>query len=152
MKQFGPLPRDLVLAPTLAQRVSQLREVHNLTVLDVAQSARFTPRRVEEIEAGMETWLSVTERQRLAKALNVDPRVLKEVEVQSTRSVPESHMFDQNTSTILREAILGGARELTCPDCGNSLKCSVQEGRDLEEQTIRFAKAFCVKCPFVLRN
>jgi transcriptional regulator with XRE-family HTH domain len=152
MKQFGPLPSGTQLAPTLAQRTSQVRELRNLTVKDVAKAARFPVRRVEEIESGMETWLSAPDRQLLAKALNIEPQLLQEVETRSASAVPESHMLDQNTGALLRQAILNGARDLPCPDCGKQLKCSVQQGRDLQEQPIQFAKAFCAKCPFVLRT
>jgi len=152
MKQLGPLPRGIELAPTLAQRVYQLRDVRNFTVKDLAKAARFPARRIEEIESGMETWLSATDRQLLAKALNIEPGLLQEVESRPRDEMPKSHMLDQNTGAMLRDAILNGARDLRCPDCGNALKCSVQEGRDLQEETIRFAKAFCVKCPYVLRT
>src|SRR6185369_11111373 len=68
-----PLPSEFKLAPTLATRVFQLREFRSLTVKDLAQLARFTPERISDIEAGLETWLSVTDRQKLAKALIIDP-------------------------------------------------------------------------------
>ncbi len=80
MKQFKPIPPNLELAPTLARRIVQVREVRNMTVLDLATKANFSIKRVEDLESGLETWLSSTDRQRLAKALNVEPGVLKEVE------------------------------------------------------------------------
>jgi hypothetical protein len=42
-------------------------------------------------------------------------------------------------------------RELECPQCGNTLRCRVQEGLDMEGHPVYLAKAFCQKCPFVLK-
>ena len=148
MRQFKPIPPDLQLAPTLARRVNQLREFRNLTVKDLAKYARFTVQRVEDIEAGLETWLSSTDRQKLASALSVEPRLLIEVEsrpsldASSTRESVEMHMA---------RSILDGARDLECPQCGGILKCSVQDAFDLDGNPTQFAKAFCLKCPYVLK-
>ena len=156
MKQTKPFPQGFKLAPTLATRVFQLREFRNLTVKDLAKLARFTPERVSDIEAGLETWLSVTDRQMLAKALTIDPLRLQEVETraapgESLVSAQEAEARAQYTAQKLSEAILNGARDIECPDCRSTLKCSVQEGFDLDGNPIQFAKAFCLKCPFVLR-
>lgn len=148
MRQVKPLPANLQLAPTLAQRVFQLREFRNLTVKDLARFARMTVKRVEEIEAGMESWLSSTDRQKLAKALNVEPYRLEEVEARYYRD--DAAMIKAGNEQLTL-SILAGYRDLNCPECGHNLKCSVQEAFDLEEKPIRMAKAFCLKCPYVLR-
>jgi transcriptional regulator with XRE-family HTH domain len=148
MRQVKPLPANYNLAPTLARRVFQLREFRNLTVKDLARWSRFTLKRIEDIEAGMESWLSSTDRQRLAKALNVEPWVLEEVE---TRYYQDDAQLRQAQNEQLTLSILAGYRQLNCPDCGADLKCSIQEGFDLEGKPIRLAKAFCLKCPYVLR-
>src|SRR5262249_19088297 len=88
-KHFRPIPSTMKLADTLAQRVGQLREFRNMTVRDLAKASRFDVRRLEEIESGMETWFSSTERQLLAKALSVEPALLLEVERRSKPSVIE---------------------------------------------------------------
>ncbi len=151
-RENKPIPPDFPYADTLARRVSQLREFRNMTVKDLARSARFTIERVEDIESGLETWLSVTDRQVLAKGLGVDPYRLQEVE----RRVKVNEInYDAKTVGLIIagivDAILRGARDLECPDCGGTLKCSIQEGIDMELRPIKFAKAFCVKCPFILR-
>jgi transcriptional regulator with XRE-family HTH domain len=148
MKQIRPLPPKFQLAPTLAQRVRQLREFRNMTVKDLAKLSRFEHSRLEEIESGFENWLSASDRQLLAQALSVEPAILQEVEMR-----PElgDTLERQAAAQFLARAILEGARDLACPSCGNTLRCSVQEGLDLEGRPIRFAKAFCMKCPFVLR-
>lgn len=153
MRQIRPVPSSMKLAPTLAQRVFQLREFRNLTVKDVARSARFSVQRIEDIEAGIETWLSVTERQLLAKALNVEPGVLQEVESRfdAGQHAPDGHMLNSRTTAQISQAILEGGRDLPCPDCGAKLVCDVTEGIDMEGHPIFLPKAFCSKCPFVLR-
>ncbi len=141
------------LAPTLARRVNQLREFRNMTVRDLARGSRFSEKRIEDIESGIETWLSSSDRQLLGKALSVEPFLLQEVEsrMNTGHQVRETHMLDQATSQQLAEAILSGARDLECPDCGGTLKCSILQGTDIEGRPMQLAKAFCMKCPFVLR-
>ena len=51
----------------------------------------------------------------------------------------------------LSDSILKGVKEQECPQCGNTLRCRVQEGLDIDEQPIYLAKAFCQKCPFILK-
>jgi transcriptional regulator with XRE-family HTH domain len=147
-RQFRPIPYGVKLAPTLAQRVNQLREIRNLTVRDLAQATKIEFSRIEDIEGGLETWLSVTDRQVLARALGVEPRVLQEVEARQASSSEEvQHSAQQN----LYERILAGDRDLQCPNCSGMLKCSVQEAFDIAGMPARFPKAFCVKCPYVLK-
>lgn len=151
MKQYKPLPSAVQLSSTLARRLFELRELRNLTVKDLARMTRFSPQRIEDLEAGLETWLSTTDRQLLAKALAIEPSLLQEVETRIDTGQTPPPMASDSLINQLSEAILNGARNLECPDCGSTLKCSVQEGLDIEERTTRFAKAFCMKCPFVLR-
>jgi transcriptional regulator with XRE-family HTH domain len=153
MKQFKPIPSNFVLAPTLARRILQVREFRNMTVVDLASLSNFPIKRIEELESGLETWLSSTERQRLAKALSVEPSLLKEVEQRAneTAPIPESKMLDAATAEQLGQDILDGLENLKCPDCGASLTTSVIDGLDMDGHPTQFAKAFCVKCPYVLR-
>lgn len=147
MRQFRPLPGDLVLGKTLASRVMQLREVRNMTVKDLAKLSRLGQQRIESIEAGIETWLSVSDRQLLAQALAVNPSVLQDGEMRP----PSKEKDLGEASARLVQAILEGARDVECPNCGGMLKCSIQEAFDIEGKPTRFAKAYCLKCPFVLR-
>lgn len=137
----------MALATSLARRVQQLRDFRNMTVRDLGKYSRLGLQRIEDIEAGIETWLSATERQLLAKGLAVEPMLLQEVEIRPYGS--DEHL--QEAQPRLAEAILSGRRELQCPQCGGSLRCSVQDALDLDGLPTRFAKAYCLKCPFVLR-
>ena len=151
IRQFKPLPNIIKLADTLGQRVAQLREWRNMTVRDLARASRFGLKRVEDIESGMETWFSATERQLLARALGVEPYLLQEVEKRAKPGVTEESDLAASDLEQLTQSILNGNRDLECPNCGGHLKCSIQEGLDIEERPIFLAKAYCVKCPFVLR-
>jgi len=150
MKQ-QPLPTDFPLAGTLARRVWQLRDFRNMTVRDLATASRFSVQRIDDIEQGLETWLSSTDRQVLAKALNIEPILLQEVE---RRAKVTTEHYDEQLVIMhqrrLADAILGGGRDLECPECGGTLKCSIREGLDMEGRPIRFPKAFCLKCPYLL--
>ncbi len=128
--------------------MQQLRDFRNLTVKDLAKLSRFPIARIEDIESGLESWLSASDRQLLAKALCVEPAILLEVE---TRTGLGDNQEKQALAQYLSRAILEGARDLQCPNCGHTLRCSIQAGFDLEGKPIRFPKAFCTKCPFVLR-
>ncbi len=149
MRQFKPLPQNLELAPTLARRIHQLRELRNLTLVDLSKQTRFTIERIQELESGFETWLSAPDRQRLATALSVQPELFKEVE---RRSGLEESQSDRQREDALVEAILSGQPGLLCPQCGQTLKTSVQEALDIEERPTKFAKAFCPKCPFIIKQ
>ena len=119
-----------------------------MTVKDLAQSARMEFQRIEDIESGIETWLSITDRQLLSRALAVEPHILQEVEVRDV--VPSADRVTATQQDIALR-ILGGERELQCPNCGGALKCSIQQALDMEGLPLHFPKAFCVKCPWVLK-
>lgn len=91
-----------------------------MTVLDVAALANFPIKRIEDLEAGLETWLSSADRQRLSKALSIEPALLKEVEQRynDIAPLPVSHMLDAATAENLARVILDGVENLKCPDCG----------------------------------
>jgi len=145
-------PKDMVLKPTLAGRVNQIREFRNLTTRDLAKSTRFKLERIEDIEAGMETWLSSSDRQILAKALRVEPHILKEVEVRpEEEKEPELNEVSRAVIEDLADAILHGERDIKCPRCKTTMICSVQEAIDLEDNPIYLPMAYCTKCPFVLK-
>ncbi len=152
MKQISQmLPDNMPLKSTLAGRVNQLREFRNMTVKDLAKATRMKVQRVEDIESGFETWLSTTDRQILAKALRVEPSILKEVEWRPPEAVPELAEVSRETMEELADNILHGERNLDCPRCKSPMTCYVQEAIDLEDNKIFLPMASCTKCPFVLK-
>lgn len=145
---FGPLPKSMSLSDTLAGRLQQIRDYRNMTRLDLSRSSRFSSQRIDDLESGLETWLSATDRQILAKSLGVEPGILQEVEYRP--NLPQNAGRRKEVVDAMVEAILNGADELECPDCGHIAKCSIRSGFDLDDKEIFFPKAFCLKCPFVL--
>ncbi len=154
MPQFKALPSNFrtILAPSLAQRVNQLRQFRNMTVQDLAKASRFPIDRIEDLEAGLETWLSASDRQLLANALGIEPSLLQAVEARaSTNKTKESLAYNEQVVQQISATILNGGKDLECPDCGSILKCNIQRGTDLEGYPIAYARAFCIRCPFVLK-
>lgn len=147
MKKLAPIPEGYEFGSNLAQRVRQLRELRNLTAADVCKECRFSKERFDDIESGIETWLSTSDRQRLAKALAIDPIVLQEVEVRT----PDPAVDQESAIDVegLKNTILGGAKELPCPSCGATLRCGIQDALDIEGNPVRLAKAACIKCLFI---
>ncbi len=139
------------LEKPLSARVAQLRQLRNLTLSELSERTNFPISRLEDIETGLETWLSSTDRQMLARALAVDPPVLQEVEVKPRLEPSDDPVRYQAILDDITTSILTGARELACPQCGHTMRCRIQEGLDIDEQPIYFAKAFCQKCPFTLK-
>ena len=147
-----PLPTELPLASNLAARLNQIREFRNMSKEELARASRLPSQRIDDIEAGLETWLSASERQIIAKALFIDPLILKEAEFRpDSKSHPSFAAMSEEINKELEASILRGSRDLSCPQCGNILRCSVQERLDINSQKVYFAKAFCAKCPFTLK-
>ena len=71
----------VVLPETLAKRVQFLRDQRDLTQRQLAQQAALPLQQIEDIEAGLELFLSPDIRQRLARILRVKANVLEEVEL-----------------------------------------------------------------------
>lgn len=148
----SPLPTDLPLEANLAARLHQLREFRNLSRAELAKAARMPLKRIEDLESGLETWLSSAERQIIAKALYIDPNVIKEAEYRPPEAAhPIYAGLSEEISNDLTESILRGSRDLACPQCGSTLRCSVQKRVDINGEVIDFAKAFCQICPFTLK-
>lgn len=149
MQRYRPLPLELKLSDTLSSRLREIREFRELSIYEVAKLCRFKVQRIEDLEAGMESWLSASDRQRIAKALAVEPVLLKEVEIRP--QLEEDSAFTKANNRILSLAILSGKKDLVCPDCGGKLSSSVENALDHEGVPFRFAKAFCQDCTFLLR-
>lgn len=149
----GQKQSEAELAETLALRVSRLREARNLTVRDLARLCHFTIRRIEEIEGGIEVWLSITDRSILARALGVQSETLREVEAS-----PDDLKKDRATTAAeqadldrIADRVLAGEKNIACPRCGAILITAVENALDFEGQPTKFARAYCPVCPFAIR-
>ena len=139
------------LPKTLASRVAFLRNARRIHITELSLRAKISIELIEDIEAGIETWLPTSIRQRIARVLKVDPNILEEVEI---KNFDEENFPKQPPLELverIQEDILSGVKDIQCPLCQNPLKVWIQEGLDLNEKPIRTPKAHCTVCVFQLR-
>lgn len=140
------------LPDTLAQRVQFLRERRMMTPALLAFRAQVPLHVVEDIEAGIETFLAPAVRQRLARVLHVRSVDLAEVEKQLDYQSPDTPSLQQK-SLDLRNAILQAPQaEYACPSCQAPLAIRLFERRDLQDNLLQVIKAHCTQCLFRLTD
>ena len=132
---------------TLAKFISDLREAQGYSQVGLAKRANIDVKTLEDIEGAQEFSLSVVVRQKLARALKVEPATIKKYE-----RFPQDVSLNQEYINNLKEKILNGYHsDNQCPMCGAELICRVAEMYDLEDNLILHPKAHCTKCPFQLK-
>ena len=143
-------PQDS-LPNTLASRVSFLRNARRIHIAELSLQAKVSINLLEDIEAGIETWLPTAIRQRIARVLKVDPKILEEVEVKNLKT--ETLYRDPPGELIERicEEILEGVSNIKCPLCNSEMKVWVQDGFDLNGAPIKTPKGYCKSCVFQVR-
>ena len=140
------------LPKTLASRLSFLRDARRIHIVELSLEARVPLKLIEDIEAGIETWLPISIRQRIARVLKVDPSILEEVEVKKTYEDDLARKLPLEIIERIQATILSGIKDIKCPTCGSLLRVWIQEGFDLNEEPIKAAKAYCTKCIFQLKS
>ncbi len=132
---------------TLAEFLSELREKRGYSQEGLARRANVPLKTLEDIEGAQEFFLSVVVRQKLARALKVEPSTIKKYE-----RFPNDAKPDENYIDGIRVNILAGNLEGNmCPLCGAELTCRIAEMYDLEDNLILHPKAHCTKCPFQIK-
>ena len=132
---------------TLAKFISDLREQRGFSQVGLAKKANLDLKVVEDIEGAQEFSLSVVTRQKLARALKVEPSLIKKHE-----RIPKDSKPNEGYIETLKENILARYLEDNlCPMCGSLLVCRVAEMYDLENRLVRQPKAHCTKCPFQIK-
>jgi transcriptional regulator with XRE-family HTH domain len=141
-----------LLPTTLALRVRHLRERRMMSLEYLAHKAQVPVGMIEDIEAGIETFLAPSVRQRIARVLHVRPSQIQEVETPPDLESAETPML-QRKGLNLREAIMGDpdAPHL-CPSCGAPLAVRIFERRDLQDNPLNVIKAHCTRCLFRLTD
>ncbi len=134
---------------TLASALQSLREQQGLSQAALAAKAEVPLTLIEDIEAALELFLSVTTRQKLARALKIRPSFLK------SRELPRPDMPTRELSLqgrdFLTEEILHFPHEShTCPMCQAPLDVRIFQRRDLEDNPLLEVKATCSQCLFKL--
>lgn len=132
---------------SLAEFIQTTREKAGYSIYGLADRANIAIEVLEEIESGKELFLSVTQRQKLARALKCSPDEIKKYE----RSY-EFRMVSDETIDDLKSKILKRETNLRCPMCGEPLVTRVARMHDLEDNLVLQPKAHCVKCIFQIKD
>ena len=133
---------------TLAQFIYETREKRGLSATGLAKKAAVALSEVEDIESGQVLFLPSTIRQKLARALKINPFEIKEFE----KNIEVLSMPDENYILELKKIILNGEVEnLLCPMCHADLIVRVEEMFDLEDNLVLHPKAHCSRCTFQIK-
>lgn len=145
-------PEASGLPATLAGRVRFWRERRMLSPELLALKSHLPLRLIEDIESGLETFLSPATRQRLARALHIQADRIREVEKPPQAPLCETASLRQ-AGFNLHEAILRDpSASHPCPACGAPLNIRLFERRDLHGSPLEVIKASCVACLFRLAD
>lgn len=141
------------LPPTLAERVRYLREQQSMPPAVLAWKARIPLSTIEDIEAGVETFLAPSVRSRLARALHVRPGQIQEVEKPPEERIsPETPRLQRESLNLLEDMRQDPERDYHCPRCEAPLVVRLFERRDLKDNLFTVVKAHCTRCMFRLTD
>jgi transcriptional regulator with XRE-family HTH domain len=132
---------------SLAEFIQQKREKAGLSIIGLAQKTNIKLETLEDIESGKELFLSVTQRQQIARVLKCSPKELKEYE----RSYEFQVVPDEKIEEI-KAKILNHETNLKCPMCGEPLVTRIAKMYDLDDNLVLQPKAHCVKCVFQIKE
>jgi len=132
---------------SLAEFIHKKREAVGLSITGLANKTNIKQDVLEDIESGKELFLSVTQRQQLARVFKISPNELKEYE----RSYEFQEISDDVIDNI-KTQILNHKENLRCPMCGEFLVTRIAKMYDLEDNLILQPKAHCVKCVFQIKE
>ena len=132
---------------SLAEFIHEKREKAGYSIYGLADRANIEIDVLEDIESGRELFLSVTTRQKLARALKCSPAEIKNYEREY-----EFEMVSTEEIDIIKNKILNRETNLKCPLCGEPLITRIARMYDLEDNLILQPKAHCVKCIFQIKE
>lgn len=132
---------------SLAEFIQSRREKAGYSVIGLSDRAGLSVEIIEDIESGKELFLSVTQRQKLARVLKCSPGEIKKYEREYEFKVVPDEEID-----ILKTKILNREVNLSCPLCGEPLITRVARMYDLEDNLVLQPKAHCVKCIFQIKD
>ena len=132
---------------SLAEFIIKTRENIGLSTIGLAKKTNIKLEIIEDIESGKELFLSVTQRQQLARVLKCSPQELKKHEREFKFEVVSEDKIDD-----LKRRILNRETNLRCPMCGEPLITRIAHMHDLEDNLVLQPKAHCVKCIFQIKE
>ena len=131
---------------SLAEFIQTKRENAGLSVIGLSQRASIPVEVLEDIESGKELFLSVSQRQKLARVLKCSPSEIKQYEREYQFGVIDDEVIEG-----LKTKILNGETNLRCPLCGEPLITRIARMYDIEDNLVLELKAHCVKCVFQIK-
>lgn len=132
---------------TLASFVQRTRDDLGMSAKGLAIKSNIKLSVIEDIEAGKDLFLSVTVRQKLAKALRCSLEDLIKLE----RGYQDIVVSDDIILSI-KQRILHREKEIACPKCGAPMVTRIAKMYDLEDNLILKPKGHCSKCVFQLKD
>ena len=132
---------------SLAEFIQSRREKVGYSIYGLADRAGISIEVLEDIESGKELFLSVTQRQKLARVLKCSPSEIKKYEREYEFNIVEDDVID-----VLKNRILNRETNLKCPLCGEPLITRIARMHDLEDNLVLQPKAHCVKCIFQIKE
>ena len=132
---------------SLAEFIQSKREQAGYSIYGLADKAGIPIEVMEDIESGKELFLSVSQRQKLARVLKCSPNDIKKYEREFEFQVIPDEKIEE-----LKAKILKHETNLKCPMCGEPLITRVAQMYDLEDNLILQPKAHCVKCVFQIKE
>lgn len=132
---------------SLAEFVVKKRELAGLSVQGLSKKTNIKLDVLEDIESGKELFLSVSQRQQLARVFKCSPNDIKAYEKSY-----EFKMVSNETVEAIKECILKRETNLKCPMCGEPLITRIAKMYDIEDNLVLQPKAHCVKCIFQIKD
>ena len=132
---------------TLSTFIIKNREELGMSTLGLSKRSGIDLIIIEDIEAGKELFLSVTIRQKLAKALKCQP-----ADIQKYEKTLNTKIISDDVITDIKQRILNKETEIMCPMCGNVLMTRIAKMYDLEDNLMLHPKAHCSKCVFQIKD
>lgn len=132
---------------SLSTFINTRREKLGMSSLGLAKRSGIDISLIEDIESGKELFLPVTVRQKLAKALKCQPS-----DIQAYERTYNTKILSDETVLDIKQRILNGEEEISCPMCGSPLVTRIAEMYDLEDHLMRHPKAHCSKCVFQIKD
>lgn len=132
---------------SLAEFIIEKRENAGLSAIGLAKKTNIRLEIIEDLESGKELFLSVTQRQQLAKVFKCSPNEIKEHERSYEFEIVSFEVIEE-----LKNRILKRETNLRCPMCGEPLITRIARMHDLEDNVVLQPKAHCVKCIFQIKE
>ncbi len=131
---------------SLAEFIIEKREKAGMSASGLAKRAGVEQEVIDDIESGKELFLSVTVRQKLARALKLQPAEIKHYE-----KVLNEVLVTPEQIEDIKDLILNGEEDLYCPMCGAKLVTRIARMYDLEDNLVLHPKAHCSQCVFQVK-